>query len=290
MMQHEQSEQKPDTVNPGILTVHEHIREKFISFEFALNALQFASIVEGDRGTWAAINANKDTLNEATKWLPRFCKQMIDGWLLRQRAPQLESKGETVLLRKLNSRTIAHHVDAASERAELGFELSRAQFMALVTLGMLAKMKSVNYTLLHRTHNLGGDTDIANRRSFWMFNWQPETVHSQLKWLESTGQVVLEDPFDLVKKYPEQFLRFAHFISAFVIAGEVRSANFKRTFTRKKAQNDLKSTKPFHILLPHGMTISPPPVQSDIESDPFTYNGTVPGPFSELIEGMELDL
>jgi hypothetical protein len=267
---------------------HEVIKAEFSQLESLLKAILFAAIIEGRSGAAAVIKQNKAELTKSRQWFTTFASQMKHGWMIRQRSPQLERKGEKVLYQKLTGYTIAEHVSASSDRAELGSELSQAQFMVLVTLGFLYKLKTVNFQVLQRIDNLGGDSDLAKELSSWQFNWQPETVFNQLNWISQTAELTFTETYELVLKYPHQFLKFAHFVSAFLVASDERSAQLELALQTKKIQSDDGYKPPFTILLPNGMVIEPPAEKTEEERDPFTYNGTVPSAFFDLIQDIEM--
>lgn len=266
----------------------------FTQLESVIKAILFARLVLGEREANNTIDANAAELNNAKVWLPTMMDQANAGWMLRQRAGQLERKGEEVLLKKMNPLEVAKHVDASSDEAELGIELSFAQFIATVTLGMLSKMKSVNYAQLNRENNLGGDKRAAAKASFWMFNWQPETVYSELQRLKNTAYWLTETPHDLVNNYTDQFLSFGHFAAAMLIVTSDRADELRRTHNRKKVSDEVTRERNV-ILIPQGTKFKKYSTETIVSSNsvenPQTIISTDNGDdldssFSEFLRGL----
>lgn len=259
-----------------VVQPHHQVLDNFTELELAINTLLFARILKGNQSVGVAIKSHQDTYESAEEWLPLFFKQMMHGWLLRQRAPQLHLKGERAILKKLNPLAVAEHVDAVRDTVELGTELSVAQFMGLLTLGLLSKLKSVNYATLQREQNLGGDLDILKKLSFWMFNWQPETIHARLGQIQRLGLQLIDKPATLAQDDPEKLLYLGHFVSALLVVCQDRSTELKRTLKRKNAASQVKNKTPFTILLPHGTKLE------ITESTPVAENGTIPDSAAEI--------
>lgn len=270
---------------------HEQLLLKFAQLESAINAILFAGML-GTYQTNFAVEANKSTLMDAKNWLPIFNQQVHDGWLLQQKAHFFEERGLRILLEKLEpfDETLPYEPEATS--AISNSELNISQFMMLLTLGMLSKMKSVNYANLNRKENLGNDPDILKRQTFWMFNWQPETVFAQLEWLSSTSHWVTKEPVDLARNYSHQLLKFGHFVSAFIVTGQDRATSIHRAFKRKALNEEVTNVGRNTVIIPAGSTISPPPEVDSQGNDQRIYNAsesnTVPDEYSDFINGLNL--
>lgn len=239
----------------------------FTQLESVIKAILFARLVLGEREAHNTIDANASELNKAKAWLPTMMDQANAGWMLRQRAGQFERKGEEVLIKKMNPLQVAKHVDAGSDTAELGIELSFAQYIATLTLGMLSKMKSVNYAQLKRENNLGGSKTAAAKPSFWMFNWQPEAVYSELQRLKNTAYWLTATPHDLARNHTEQFLSFGHFVTAMLIVTSYRADELRRTHNRKKVSDEVTRERNV-ILIPPGTKIKEYPTETIDSSNP----------------------
>lgn len=248
---------------------HSQVIEQFSELERVINTILFARQILGKEGTLLAVSEHRDSLAESEEWLPVYFKQMITGWLLRQKAANYEAKGEEILLQKLTAYQIAHHVDAVNSSQDAEHQITVSQFIGLLTIGMLHNLKSVNYSHLNREVNLGGDSSLTKAKSSWMFNWQPESVYENLQWIQGTGQNVLDDPVDMVMNYPQQFLKFGHFVSALLVVSETRATKMKRVFTKKTTDSNITPIGPHTIWIPSGTKFKPP---KDIDIKPSTTN------------------
>lgn len=256
-------QEKPsDSTSPE--SSHHRIAANFAQLEQVIYSILLAHTVYGKYGTQDAVLANRNTLDEAQEWLPDFFNKTKAGWLLRQRAENYQKKGESAITSLLDSDTISQHIPSDSNILETGSELSTAQFMTVLTIGMLYNKKSISYQDLQRGTSQIYSSDVATVKSFWMFNWQPETVFDQLQWLAGTGHWMLNTPVELATKYHHQFLKFGHFVSAFIRVNQEKVDSMKQVLQPSESEDDL-------------------------DSNPSTYTGSVPASFRELIDDLDLE-
>ncbi len=268
---------------------HSHTEEYFKQFaelDLLLTNILFASSIAGSRGINKVVDTHRSELSQAAEWMRVFFRATLHGWFIRQRAENFSRLEEESILQVSESelkKNVSPYAQLGIVDLDVGEEMSTPQQMSLITIGLLHQLKSVTYQDLNKAAQLGNDRGLSTTSSYWMFNWNPESLFRQLKWLQGTAQHVLTDPAEMAEQYAFQLIRFGHFVSAFLQATQARSAQLKRLEKRKEA----RPTHALQVYVPPGADIFSDTKTTQTYVSDFVGTERIPDSFSDFIRGLD---